>query len=443
MKSTSQAKQSRDEKTNPGPKQIPSPLPHVDAAKVGPHAIIELMAPHASKQACLACKSVYNYAISRWESMPLSVLGLPRSESEARKMQGLVMDVRQCASCGHVFHTEFDYENIPYRTGSNLVYNQGASWKQYQDELATEWAEDYDLKEKRLVEIGCGEGLFLQRLAAFGNHCIGFEPGPDAERARANGVEAYAEYFQGSRLFSINADAIICRHVIEHLANPLDFLEDIAIACCEADLSPLFFAEVPLIEKAMQQNRINDFLYEHVSNFTLNSFQTMFERAGFEVLDVRPRFKDEVVTIVARPKPKPIQLAVRWQAARFKVSIDEQLESVRNTLMTWKADGDRVALWGGTGKGAALINMFGIDSSLVSLVVDSDERKTGSFVPGTGQEIRSPKYLADHPVDRILICTNWRARDIEREIREDCGINVPLFVYLDGGLRELNEFTSL
>ncbi|MFT6364372.1 MAG: SAM-dependent methyltransferase [Planctomycetota bacterium] len=401
------------------------------------------MAPPATKQACLACKSVYNYAISRWDNMPLSVLGLPRSEIEARKMQGLVMDVRQCASCGHVFHTEFDYENIPYRTGSNLVYNEGASWKLYQDELATEWAEEYDLKDKRLVEIGCGEGLFLQRLARYGNHCIGFEPGPDAERARANGVEAYPEYFQGSRLYSLEADAIICRHVIEHLANPLDFLEDIAIACCEAGLTPLFFAEVPLIEKAMKQNRVNDFLYEHVSNFTLNSFQTMFERAGFEVLDVRPRFQDEVVTIVARPKPKPLQLAVRMQAARFKVSIAEQLVSVRETLTAWKNDGSRVALWGGTGKGAALINMFGIDASLVSTVIDSDARKTGGFVPGTGQEIRSPEYLADHPVDRILICTNWRARDIEREIREDCGIEVDLFVYLDGGLRQLTESTSL
>lgn len=429
--------------TTPLKSEVAAPLPHVDVPSTAPEAIAKLMAPQATKHSCLACKSVFNYAISRWDKMPLSVLGLPRSEREAKRMHGLVMDVRQCANCGHVFHTEFDYDNIPYRTGSNLVYNEGSSWKHYQDELAEEWVQDYDLVNKRLVEIGCGEGLFLERLAKHGNHCIGFEPGPDAARAKARGVEAYPEYFQGSRLFDLRADALICRHVIEHLANPLDFLEDIAIACCEADLAPLFFAEVPLIEKAMQQHRINDFLYEHVSNFTLNSFRIMFERAGFDVLDIRARFQDEVVTIVAKPRPKPLQRAVRMRAASFKLSIQDQLQQVRNTLLLWREQDLRVALWGGTGKGAALINMFGIDSDLVSTVIDSDLRKAGGYVPGTGQEIRTPDYLKGHAVDRILICTNWRARDIEREIREDCGIDAELYVYFEQGLKRLTPETAL
>ena len=421
-----------------------APLPAHELTAAPSARLAELMAPPPrTDDACLACKSVYNYPIARWDKMPLSVLGLPRSEREARHMRGLVMDVRQCATCGHVFHSEFNYDHIPYRTGSNLVYNDGSSWKQYQDELAEEWVADYNLAGKRVVEIGCGEGLFLERLAAHGIHTIGFEPGPDAERAKARGIEAYPEYFQGSRLFDLRADAIVCRHVIEHLANPLDFLEDIAIACCEADLSPLFFAEVPLIEKAMEQNRINDFLYEHVSNFTRNSFQTMFERAGFDVLDVRGRFDDEVVTIVAKPRPKPMQRAVRQRATTFQKSVESQIARVRQTLLAWKEAGLEVALWGGTGKGAALINMFGIDAELVPTVIDSDPRKAGGYVPGTGQEIRMPSHLKANRVDRILICTNWRARDIEREIREDHKLTADLYVYLEESIRELTAGTVL
>jgi len=221
---------------------------------------------------------------------------------------------------------------------------------------------------------------------------------------------------------------VICRHVLEHLADPLDFLEDIAIACCEADLAPLILVEVPCIEKALEQNRINDFLYEHVSNFTRNSLRVMFERAGFDVLDVRTRFQDEVVTLVARPRPDHGQRDVRARARQYRINVDAQIARARLTLEAWRDEGRSVALWGGTGKGAALINMVGITRDLIDLVVDSDERKAGSFVPGTGQKILAPRSVIDAPVERILICTNWRARDIEREIREVHGLDAELFV---------------
>ncbi|MCB9913983.1 MAG: methyltransferase domain-containing protein [Planctomycetes bacterium] len=394
-------------------------------------------APPVTSDACLACKSVYNYPLARWEDMPLSVLGLPRSTEEARNMRGFVLDVRQCASCGHVFHTDFHYDHIPYRNGSNLVYNDGAAWKAYQDELAEEWISSYGLSGKRIVEIGCGEGRFLQRMQRAGNHCIGFEPGSDAARAAAAGIECYPEYFQGSRLFDLRADAIICRHVLEHLADPLDFLEDISIACSAAGIAPLFLAEVPCIEKALEQNRINDFLYEHVSNFTCSSFCTLFERAGFRVLDLRTRFQEEVVTIAARPRLSHTQREVHARAQRFRLEVEEKIARTRRTLEAWRTAGMRVALWGATGKGAALMNMVGITPDLCDLVIDSDVRKVGGFVPGTGQLIQGPQALLDEPADRILICTNWRARDIEREIRQVHGMDAELFVVHDHGVVHL------
>ncbi|MCA9003220.1 MAG: hypothetical protein KDB61_14955, partial [Planctomycetes bacterium] len=152
---------------------------------------------------------------------------------------------------------------------------------------------------------------------------------------------------------------------------------------------------------------------------------------------------DEVVTIVAKPRPNPLQRAVRRRALAFNRSIAEQIQNVRKTLNAWKSEGHRVALWGGTGKAAALINMIGITKELAPIVIDSDARKAGGFVPGTGQQIHTPDYLETHPVDRILICTNWRARDIEREIREDCGLYCDLYVYLNEGLRKLTAEVAL
>ena len=40
------------------------------------------------------------------------------------------------------------------------------------------WCRRYDLREKDILEIGCGKGEFLTLLADLGNNrCIGFDPG--------------------------------------------------------------------------------------------------------------------------------------------------------------------------------------------------------------------------------------------------------------------------
>lgn len=416
-------------------------LPRVDVPRTTD--LTKLMAPPLTGEACLACKSVYNYPLARWDRMPLSILGLPRTKTEALNTRDFVMDVRQCASCGHVFHTEFNREHVPYRDGSNMVYNQGDAWSAYQDGLAEEWAERYDLNNCTVVEIGCGEGLFIERLLPRGNRCIGFEPGPDAEKLEPKGIEAFREYFQGARMFELEPKAILCRHVLEHLASPIDFLEDLAMACREAGTSPVVLAETPLIEKALRRHRINDFQYEHVSYFTINSMRTLFERAGFDVLELTPRFGDEVVTIAARPKTDPAQRSRRDEALAFHQSVQSQVEKIRATLNAWRDGSEAIGIWGGTGRGMALMNIFGVDADLIPFVFDSDLRKAGSFVPGTGQEIRPPSDLAIHPMDRILITSNWRARDIENEIRSQHNSKARLYVYHQERLCELTPDLEL
>ncbi|HLI78618.1 MAG TPA: hypothetical protein VKV03_01475, partial [Candidatus Binataceae bacterium] len=75
----------------------------------------------------------------------------------------------------------------------------------------------------------------------------------------------------------------------------------------------------------------------------------------------------------------------------------------------------RVAIWGGTGKSAAFINRYSVDRMRFPIVVDSDTAKVGTFVPGTGQEIRSREWLKDNPGAVIIIPPQWRALDIVLE----------------------------
>jgi Methyltransferase domain/C-methyltransferase C-terminal domain len=392
---------------------------------------------------CPACKSKKNYELHRWDKMPLGVLSLPRSEKEALQMPQYPIDLRRCAACGHVYHTEFEEQNLAYEDDSTLVFNQGAAWMQHQADLAQDWIQRFNLSGAQVVEIGCGEGKFLEHFKKMGCECVGFEPGRDAATAAERGIKVFQEKFQGACLTKLHPKALLCRHVIEHLVEPVDFLQDIALNCAGLGLSPLFLAEVPRIDKALAQHRISDFFYEHISHFTEASFRTLFEVSGYEVLGLESRYGEEVVTIAAKPREQLRAASLKTSSQTFRDSVERQVRESQRVCAEWQEKNKKIALWGSAGKAAALINMFGFTRDKFPIVVDSDSKKVGHFVPGTGQEIRSPSYLKTHPVDGILVCTNWRARDIEKEIRNEHKLKIPLYVQLDEKIVELTSELKL
>ena len=51
-----------------------------------------------------------------------------------------------------------------------------------------------------------------------------------------------------------------------------------------------------------------------------------------------------------------------------------------------KDNGRRVVLWGGGSKGVTFLNMKG-DRDKIEYVIDTNPRKHGKYIPGTGQKI--------------------------------------------------------
>lgn len=136
---------------------------------------------------------------------------------------------------------------------------------------------------------------------------------------------------------------------------------------------------MPCIDKAIKHGRINDYLYEHVSNFTLFSFGNMFEAAGFEILRLERGYADEVVVAEVKPKQLPRLLEIKTSTDHYRQKIDAQFTNVPRTLEEWKKQKKKIAFWGGTGKSASFLNNFNIMAEDFPVVVDSDYNKVGRY----------------------------------------------------------------
>ena len=349
-------------------------------------------------------------------AQPFATLGWPHAVEEAQKMPRFPLTFVQCPRCTHVWNRSFAYDVIPYRRNPNLMYNKGLIWKGH-------LAHTRDMMLARLparptvLDVGCGEGHFVRGLceARSGEgRFVGFDPNAVSDVGR--GLEFHARYFEPLRdMPDFAPDAVLLRHVLEHLTDPAALVEKMAWGASNLDKPVWLFAEMPCIDRAIATGRLEDFYYEHPSHFTTQSFQTLMERAG-EVVELAHGYNGEVVFALLRLKVSKTSRDCSTAAARFSRQAETSRATVKSQLDQLAASGKRVAIWGGTGKAAAFIHQFGADAMRFPLIVDSDPDKAGTFVPGTGQQIRLPEVLKTTPVDIVIIPTQWRASDIVNEM---------------------------
>ena len=140
------------------------------------------------------------------------------------------------------------------------------------------------------------------------------------------------------------------------------------------------------------------------------------ERAG-TIVELGHGYNHEVVYALVRLHAKQVEQAK--DSFMFSRRTSPNCLGIENQLADLVASGKKLAVWGGTGKGAFFTNLFKLDAERFPVVVDSDITKVGTFVPGTGQEIQYRDILKVSPVDIVIIPTQWRSRDIEAEMSRE------------------------
>jgi len=350
---------------------------------------------------------------------PLATLGWPKTAEEALGMPALPLDFVRCTACGHVFNASFDYKQVPYSEMPNLMFNRGSLWSNFLQTIGGQILRRLP-PSPVVVEIGYGDGSFLDMLSkrCTQGRFIGFDPhgAPPPEGAR---IELRRELFQPAvHLAATKPDLIISRHVLEHLSDPLSFVQHLAVTAACLDRRPLMYLEVPCIDRALETGRTADFYYEHNSHFTTASFCRMLDRSGARLQTLGHGYDGEVVYAFVQLEARRESVRNGLAALSFLTQAREAKENVAAQLTALHRSAKRVAIWGGTGKSAAFIHAHRVDAERFPIVVDSDAAKAGTFVPGTGQRIRFRDWLLESPVDVIVIPCQWRAADIAREIRK-------------------------
>jgi hypothetical protein len=369
---------------------------------------------------CPVCSAQQGEILLSVEHAPVSCGALFPSGNAAASADQCRLDITFCSACGHVWNAA--HQTAPESLYGDDYYSSftaSSQAQEYQESLAKEVDRRVQVADKTVVEIGCGDGFFLETLSSMGATAIGFEPSSTFELADARpGIQVHHRYFSfdgASRDAVGKADIVAMRHVLEHLASPRGVLKSIREDAFDPPGPELLLLEVPNAAQLLMDSLYFDFYNDHVQYFSYGSLSLLARNTGWtplvrlgcggeflRLLCVNDSHQAEPTPTADPPGLDPKEAMVS-AAESFRTGFQEWKRRLTALVAQQTEGGGRIAVWGAGARGVSLLSGLGLPGDTYQYLVDADPHKRGKFVPLIPRPICPPEQLRTDPVDCILV----------------------------------------
>jgi SAM-dependent methyltransferase len=359
-------------------------------------------------------------SLLHFHDMPKAAQFLPDADNLAADA-GVDLLIYQCASCGLV---QSSNEPVAY-------YKEVVRAAAFSEEMQTfrqvqfaQFVQDYALKGKKLIEIGCGRGEYLQLLQSAGVEAYGMEYGADSVRqCVAAGLDVTPGYIDSAEYVLEHApfDAFAVLNFMEHWPDPGASLRGIANNLVEDGIG---LVEVPNLDMILKNNLFTEFISDHILYFTRESLVTMLQLNGFEVLSCDEVWHGYILSAVVRKRKSCDVSAFASRRLNIKSEVDCFIQQHAT---------EGVAIWGAGHQALAAIALLGLAKE-IKYVVDSAPFKQGKFTPASHIAIVAPAYLKEHPVGAVMVMAASYSDEVAHLIRRDWPAVTHVAILRDAGL---------
>jgi len=378
---------------------------------------------------CPLCTATLPIPFLTRQRTPAMQNALAPSAESARALPTADLTFACCQRCGFVCNASFEPEQTAYDQHYENSQHHSPSFSRYLDDLVERVACKAP-HNAHIVEVGCGKGEFLRRLLKRlgpGARGTGYDPAYEGPLVDLAGQLKFERRFFDETAACERVDIIICRHVIEHVPNPLEMLRAIRSAIGPVGNALVFF-ETPCIDWILRSGVAWDFFHEHCSLFSKSSLTFAFSASGFAVVAVDQIFGGQYLLIEAYASqqfvPLPAPASTPTLASEFFARCESLLIRWQSLVQTARTDGP-VAVWGAGAKGVTFLNILDPDACLIVAAIDINPRKQNMYVPGTGHQCLAPNALTALGIHSALV-TNPNYKDevcsIIQEIAPDCRV---------------------
>lgn len=380
------------------------------------------------KNKCIVCGApLWDDPLLVCQNMPAAAQNLP-SEEELSQEKAIDYNLYQCSGCGlvQIDVPPVDYYKDVKRSGGYSTTMFNLRCDQYKRFL-----EICPLENKRVLEVGCGQGEFLRiwREAKFPVDAYGIEHEDSLVKIALNDGLKVSKNFALDETTKIDGapfDAFCSFNFMEHQPDPNGMLR-----CIFNNLADDAWGliTVPSLEYILEKESYYELIRDHLLYFSQDAFKFLLEKNGFTVKSFRMVNRDTWEAIVEKKKP------INAKALRDnKKNLQNEIYDIVSSL---KENDRKLAIWGASHQGLTILSSMDFEDT-VAYVIDSAPFKQGRYTASSHVKIVSPEYLKENPVNTVLIIAPGYTDEIASIIKEKYSKNIKIYA-LRGNSFEMIE----
>ena len=338
---------------------------------------------------CPCCESTNTADLLSTPPVPVNSCVLVRNVSESLSVQRRPIDLWCCTDCDFLWNNSFEPDLVEYSKDYEGTQSFSGFFRNYTQNLATDWIGGLSTAPQTILEAGCGQGEFLDVMSSISDaKLVGYDP---AYRPRGtNNAQINPTLLPQSA--QPVAEIAINRMTLEHVANPKEFIE---VQKSWLTTDGHLISQVPNGERMLRDHLVCDLLYEHMSYFTKKSIVALMKNCGLSPIRVQTSFENQHLTVIAGTSGDREYngfLPGQYDFQDFARSVTDFPDEWQNRLNAEHLAGNDIWVWGAGSRATAFMcNLANPD--IVSGVIDINPNRDGTYVLGSSWLTQTPQAL--------------------------------------------------
>lgn len=360
------------------------------------------------KNKCRVCgNKLYEEPLLKYYNMPNRAQFFVE-EKDLSKDKGIDLFLYQCSGCGLL---QLDGEPVSYYKDVIRAAGVSEEMKSFRLKHFNEFISRYNLKDKKIIEIGTGCGEFLEIMNRTGVKAYGLEHlNESVNICLEKKIEVYKGFVEDENYKIKNApyDAFFIMNFLEHIPNPNKFLMGISNNLKDDAIGLI---EVPNVDMILEKLMFSEFISDHLMYFTRDTLSFLLKKNGFEVMEIEDVWHDYVISIIVKKKNR---LELKEFNTQQSIISNEINSFIDENLLK----GRKVAVWGAGHQSLAVMAMTNL-SQKIEFVIDSAKFKQEKYTPSTHVKVVAPSILKEVKIGAILVMAASYSDEVANIINRD------------------------